>query len=221
MQYSDNNAQPTFAKFKFDDLASRTRHDEAPLHYDDLPLKLAKDYLPEFTVYRERFETKAESLANEFYDHMMFCARAFRIDEEEQLSEEECFLTMVGTPIRSVRRHEQGMRLTLYVTNFLNNLREELSSFDDQLDPMEDVQCALGLAYTLWKISRDDYEDLQFGCHSLNLIAFEAIVNNVERLEELIELSYPTEERVLPHLADEANAGIFANVEDVAGEEFE
>ncbi|KAK9900462.1 RdRP-domain-containing protein [Cystobasidium minutum MCA 4210] len=223
--YSDQGKQPTFANFKFDDLASRTRPDKPPLNYDDLPFKLAKDYLPDHETYKDVFAAKADKLAKEFYDHMVFCARTFRIDEEDQLSEEECFLTMVGTPVRSVRRHEQGMRLTLYITNFLNNLREELSSFDDQLEPMEDVQCAIGLAYTLWLISRDDFElgnHGQFGCHSLNLIAFEAIVSNIERLEELIELSYPAEERVLPHLADEGVGGMdFGGGDDAPGEEFE
>lgn len=185
-------------------------------------------------------------MANDFYDHMTFCARAFRIDEEEQLSEEECFLTMVGTPIRSVRRHEQSMRLTLYVTNFLNNLRAELTTYDEE-EAEEDVRRALGVAFTLWRLSLSDFEDRQFGCFSLNLIAFEAIVNNVERIQELIELAAEKEndDRVMPHLADAGQARAkreeeeeteddegketlavidsiaFVDAEELAGEEFE
>jgi len=98
------------------------------------------------------------------------------------------------------------MRLTLFITNFLNNLREELSKFDDDMEDLEDVQHALGLSYTLWLLSKSDFDERTFGCYSLNLIAFEAIINNIERLEELIELSCPTEPALLPHQIAQRNA---------------
>lgn len=206
LQYTATGVHPTFVNFRFDDIPSYSRKGAEVLDYDEVPLRLAKRYLPDFQKYKVAFEEKAQRLADDYYQHLKFCSETFRIDDDEPLSEEECFLTMVGTPVRSVRRHEQGMRLTLFVSNFLNNLREELSKFDDDYEDLEDVQCALGLSYTLWKLSRHDFEDETFGCYSLNLIAFEAIVNNIERLDELIELSLPVEPRLLPHQIQAAAA---------------
>lgn len=193
-----------FANFNFDNTAARGRSPDGtcivPLQYDGLAYRLAKDYLPELkgdlmNIYAE----KAVRLADEYYQNMKYCAETFSLEDNEPLSEEECFLSMVGTPTRSPRRHQQSMRMTFFVTNFLNNMREELSKFDDTLEDLEDAQYALGLALAVEKLSRADFEEEIFGCYSLNLMAFEAVVNNIERLEELIELHFPTEPKLLPH----------------------
>lgn len=118
---------------------------------------------------------------------MEFCSHAFRIDDEENLTEEECFLSMVGTPVRSAQRHDQSVRLTLFVSHFLGELREELS---DDGDSIEEVAMTLGLATQIWLVSRDDFEDARFGCYSLNLIAFEAMMAIADRLEDLIDLTF-------------------------------
>lgn len=199
-------------------MPSYGRNGEGVLNYDELPYKLAKEYLPEITEQlKSVLQDKAVRLADDYYQNIRFCSEQFRIHDDEPLSEEECFLSMVGTPVRSARRHDQSMRLTLFVTNFLNNLRDELTKFDENLDDIEDAQQALGLSYTLWKISRSDFEDKIFGCYSLNLIAFEAIVTNIERLEELIELSFPTEPMSLPHQRVNRNSDAAVN-EEMQGE---
>lgn len=210
-----------FANFNFDNTANRGRSadgkDYVTLQYDGLAYKLAEEYLPELKPeLREMYEQKAIRLADDYYQNMKYCAETFSLEDNEPLSEEECFLSMVGTPTRSPRRHQQSMRMTFFVTNFLNNMREELSKFDDTLEDIEDAQYALGLALAVEKLSRGDFEEEIFGCYSLNLLAFEAVVNNIERLEELMELHFPTQEKLLPHQLQDA-ARIGTNATPIGG----
>jgi hypothetical protein len=216
LQYTETGGQPTFVNFEFDNAPSPSRPGHPPVQYDHLAYTVVKPYLPDFARYKDPINKMANRIINDYYRHIEICSNMFKLDDDqEHLTEEECFLTMVGTPIRSPRRHEQSMGLTLYVTNFLNNLREELSRFienlaeDDEEDrelmvelgPLaedEDLKFAIGVCFTIWLMSRQDFEDQKFGCYALNLIAFEGIVNNIERLHELKRLADESAEDSVP-----------------------